>query len=414
MIKVRDDVVKNGKICIKKNELFFFLSYGLYLFFFILRVSFFYKYFTENAYKFLFVFCIILLITGEITCGKYTIKTLLGLIIAGLLILAFYYSGRLLNEFAIVVIFAYCGRKVSFEKIIKFTIYLSSATLILIVFSSQVGIIENYTRISYNADYSVERTREYLGFLYALYGPAILFNITMLVLYIKKQSLSVFQSIILIMINYWMYKKTDARLSAWLAIGLILICLLLRENIYIIAKAKFLKVILMLTYPMAFIISLFLTLGYNAHIGWMRTLNSILGARLALGKVSIILYGVSFLGKKNLNWLGAGLDANGEIPKGNYLWVDNAYIQMLQRFGIIATLVIVLILTIVMVKCIKQGFYYLAIMFAFLAVKFMIDDLSLYLYYNSLWFAVGSILLANDNYVRYGVPFNNPNEKNSC
>lgn len=86
MIKVRDNV-KNGKIYIKKNELFFFFSYGLYLFFFILRASFFYKFFTENAYKFLFVFCIILLITGEITYGKYTIKTLWGLIIAGFLIM---------------------------------------------------------------------------------------------------------------------------------------------------------------------------------------------------------------------------------------------------------------------------------------------------------------------------------------
>ena len=385
--------MKISRIGIKKNEGMFFFAYGIYIFFAILSTSFFYQYFNGIVYRFILIFCLILLAINELISQKYTKKTLVAMGVAIFLLFAFVYSSHLINQFIMVIAFVYCGRKISFKKIAQFTIYLSSTVLAIIILSSKVGFIENYIRTVYSSFYGRERTREYLGFLYSLYGPAILFNLTMLILYIKKQKVSLGECSILILANYWIYRKTDSRLSTWLAICLILICVLLKYNICVIANSKVLKLLLMISYPVTFIMSVVLTLGYNKNVEWMRELNAFLGTRLSLGQKSIMLYGISLLGKRNLEWRGWGLNASGEITKGNYLWVDNAYIQMLQRFGIVATVIIIILLTFVMIKCLRRENYYLAIMLAVIAIRFFIDDLFLYLYYNSFWFVIGETLL---------------------
>ena len=52
--------------------------------------------------------------------------------------------------------------------------------MVFIIVSAQLGIIQDYIYSN------VARVRHYLGFRYALFGPTFLFNITGLVLYVKK------------------------------------------------------------------------------------------------------------------------------------------------------------------------------------------------------------------------------------
>ena len=78
---------------------------------------------------------------------------------------------------------------------------------------------------------------------------------------------------------------------------------------------------------------------YDAGIEWMRLINEVFNNRLKFGNRSLILYGISMFGKKNMEWIGNGLDSAGNKSAKTYLWVDNFYISILQRFGIFLTVI---------------------------------------------------------------------------
>ena len=71
-------------------------------------------------------------------------------------------------------LYIYCGRRIHFAKIAGFTLNLSIATVLVVVLSGYLGIIDNVVTAKNG------RIREYLGFRYALYLPGILLNMTAL------------------------------------------------------------------------------------------------------------------------------------------------------------------------------------------------------------------------------------------
>ena len=84
-----------------------------------------------------------------------------------------------------------------------------------------------------------------------------------------------------------------------------------------------------------------------------------------------------------------------------YLWVDNFYISIIQRFGILVSIVIILLLTFTLFKCWKVKNYYLMLILTLIAGHCMIDDLFLYLNYNTFWFVIGSTLMTD----KIGIPY---------
>ena len=101
---------------IKFRERAFFLSYGIYLIFAILRNSFYYRYFS-GIYKFIILFCCMLLIMQEMVdadiSGKTWIskririsgKSAVGLLICGLLFCIVYSGSEGISQKAVAVVF---------------------------------------------------------------------------------------------------------------------------------------------------------------------------------------------------------------------------------------------------------------------------------------------------------------------
>ena len=142
------------------------------------------------------------------------------------------------------------------------------------------------------------------------------------------------------------------------------------------------------------------TINYNSDIDWLKRLNEIFNNRLAFAHKSLKIYGTSLIGKNNMEWVGNGLDSSGKKITGSYLWVDNLYISNLQKFGILVALVIIVLLTITLIKALKIKDYYLMYILTFIAGRYMIDDLFLYLHYNTFWFATGILLIGLKKYDR--------------
>lgn len=386
------------KIKIRKNsfsEVIFFSAYFIYLFFALLRTSFYCRYFEGTIYTAIKLFCIYLLILNEVIKSKLTLKSLRGLFVCGAMYVVIAYNTSFFSDVVMLLAFVYCGRNISFEKIAKTTIYTSSSILIFVILSSYAGIINNYI------ENTEMRRREYLGFRYSLYPAAIIFNITALVLYINRGKIKLRQVLLLLISNFFVFYKTNSRLSFYMAVLMIIIMPLFQKFPKILENSKIFHIGMGLSFIIAAVCSVVLTVIYNPNIEWMKKLNAIFNDRLKFGNRSLMMYGVSILGKRNMEWIGNGLDSAGNKSTETYLWVDNFYISIIQRFGILVSIVIILLLTFTLFKCWKVKNYYLMLILTLIAGHCMIDDLFLYLTYNTFWFVIGSTLMTDKIRIPY-------------
>ena len=386
------------KIKIRKNsfsEVIFFSAYFIYLFFALLRTSFYCRYFEGTIYTAIKLFCIYLLILNEVIKSKLTLKSLRGLFVCGAMYVVIAYNTSFFSDVVMLLAFVYCGRNISFEKIAKTTIYTSSSILIFVILSSYAGIINNYI------ENTEMRRREYLGFRYSLYPAAIIFNITALVLYINRGKIKLRQVLLLLISNFFVFYKTNSRLSFYMAVLMIIIMPLFQKFPKILENSKIFHIGMGLSFIIAAVCSVVLTVIYNPNIEWMKKLNAIFNDRLKFGNRSLMMYGVSILGKRNMEWIGNGLDSAGNKSTETYLWVDNFYISIIQRFGILVSIVIILLLTFTLFKCWKVKNCYLMLILTLIAGHCMIDDLFLYLNYNTFWFVIGSTLMTDKIRIPY-------------
>ncbi|MGN8862555.1 hypothetical protein ACTNCE_11630 [Dorea longicatena] len=381
------------KLRIKKlnsNEIIYFMSYGLYLFFTILNTSFYAKYFDGMLYKMALIICTSILIINEIIKINYSVKKMMGLFIVVLLfgIILHVSSGTEGFAFALLVIYIYCGSDIEFRRIAIFTLLFSALIVSFVVISAQYGIILNY--ISYNGVSG--RIREYMGFRYALFPATYMFNITALVIYVFKDKLNVGMIAVLIGINYYFYIKTNSRITFLLSIFLLIFTILGKKIFIYLFERKVIGIICIFSYIISTVVSFEITKKYNSSIAWMWRLNTFLGDRLRLGQISLRKYGFTILGSK-ITWVGNGLDTSGNKMSGTYTWVDSLYIQMLQHYGLLFLILFLFLITFALYKIYKDQEYYLLIILVAIAFHSIIDDLSLYLYYNTFWIPVGFYLI---------------------
>ena len=104
------------------------------------------------------------------------------------------------------------------------------------------------------------------------------------------------------------------------------------------------------------------------------------------------MYGVSLFGSGNIEWVGAGLDAYGNQSTETYFYVDNLYIQVLQRYGIIFMIIFLTLTTALMIQCYRKNENILVILLAIIAVHGLIDDLIMYLQMNTFWILFGPVI----------------------
>jgi hypothetical protein len=216
------------------------------MFFSILSTSFYYKYFYGILYTSILVFCLSLIILGLLFDYNQRLKSVVGLMVClAIYVLLGFINGNFFSTIAYIPIFIYASRNIEFSRIASFTIKISLVTVLFVVLSSYIGVIDNYVVYA-----SSGRVREFLGFRYALYPSAFVFNITCLWLYLKKNAIKWREMVFLLIINYTIYYKTDSRLSFYLAVALIVIFTLdkIRHNFILNRK------LIMRIFTMSFVI----------------------------------------------------------------------------------------------------------------------------------------------------------------
>lgn len=361
-----------------KNLLFYF-SYSIYLGYNLLDTSFYSK--NINVFgNLLIIIVLVMLIFKEVIDFKVNSRDLtLFIILAIIGGLFFNYMGY---NYAMLPFFVYSARNVNTTTIVKISYRISLVLLIFIIVSSYLGWITNY--ITYDGG----REREYVGFRYSLFGPAILCNIIFLKVYLEKDNIKWRTLMFLIIGNYALYEFTDSRLT--FGLGMILLILTILIKLFSKFKRVLMNKILIGSYVVSGLLSLYFTIGYNHLSEWHSNINEFLGGRLSLGYSTLKYYGYGLLGKR-ITLVGNGLDVDGYITTETYDYVDNLYIQLLLKLGLLFLVIFILGMTIVMWRVYRLNDIYLYIIFSLLALHGIIDDLMILPQYNSFWFVIAAL-----------------------
>lgn len=361
-----------------KNLLFYF-AYSIYLGYNLLDTSFYSK--NINVFgNLLIIIVLAMLIFKEVIDFKVNSRDLtLFIILAIIGGLFFNYMGY---NYAMLPFFVYSARNMNTATIVKISYRISLVLLIFIIVSSYLGWITNY--ITYDGG----REREYVGFRYSLFGPAILCNIIFLKVYLEKDNIKWRTLMFLIIGNYALYEFTDSRLT--FGLGMLLLILTILIKLFSKFKRVLMNKILIGSYVVSGLLSLYFTIGYNHLSEWHSNINEFLGGRLSLGYSTLKYYGYGLLGKR-ITLVGNGLDVDGYITTETYDYVDNLYIQLLLKLGLLFLVIFILGMTIVMWRVYRLNDIYLYIIFSLLALHGIIDDLMILPQYNSFWFVIAAL-----------------------
>ena len=371
-IVIRRDSLKN---------MLFYIPYVAYLLYSLLNTSFYAKYI--NSYgKILFAFCVLLLILKEFLGARFTSRD--GVLALVLIVITGYFYMYFGLTQTLLPIFIYSARNMEVNKILRISYIISLVMLVFIILSSYLGIIQNYIY------YSALRERQYLGFRYALYPSSILCNIIFLKVYLEKENISWLSLICLLVANYVLFQYTDSRLTFILGVALIVFSTIMKKS------QKFREILLNRTFIWSFLVlallSIYATINYDYLSDWQSDLNEALGGRLSLGNSTLKFYGYGLFGK-TLSLSGNGLDENGMLNTSTYDYVDNLYVLLLLRAGIIFLFIFLVAMTIIMKKIYIQKDSYLYIIFILLAFHGIIDDLIMLPQYNSFWFVIAALFM---------------------
>ncbi len=382
MLKSRQD---------RTYDLLFFGAFGLFLTYTVLSTGLYYSVFRGLPFKLMYLIVVAMLVGYELLDFHYTRREWIwaGIAVFMFAISFLVASGALQRSISCIFVFVFCARKISFDRIARFTLIWTGILTSFVVISGYFGFVDNYVVIQ------SDRVREYMGFRYALFPSAHLLNITSLWIWLHRKKVPLTGAAILAALNVWVYLKTDSRFSFVFSIGLLLAAILLRFFPKILDKLKFLRWAMAGSFLICAAVSTLLTAFYNPQIQWMKDLNRMLSSRLALGHEAFMNHGIPLLGQ-TVDWVGNGLSSTGQKPVGAYDYVDCLYVNNLINFGPLFVIVGLILVTLAMVVACRRHMDLLLIVMSSVAVHLMLDDLSLYLYYNTFWILLGQLLTNPD------------------
>ena len=357
------------------NDWLVYCGVSLYIVVSILTTTFFSRYIPGSLYHLASILSISLIFLHNILTIKKGIGALGAIFTLGIMSLLIYTSIGSFQTYIYSLTIIFLLRDFDFNKLVRIVLPVVVVILAFVILSSKIGIVPDYVEIS------ATRTRHYLGFRYSLYPSTVMLNIVGLYIYIKQENIT-YKSLLLLLVSVlWIYLQTNSRLTTLSSIVLLTLGILLKRFPKLLTRIRYLLIFLIPSYIFAAVASYIVAGKYTSAGSGLRAVDNFLGGRIYLASKSLYNYGFSWFGK-NIQWVGNGLNADGQRSTMSYLYVDNMYIQVLQKYGLLYLIIFVTLLTLTLFILYKQRQYLLLLILSILAAHAMIDDLTFNLYYN--------------------------------
>lgn len=341
---------------------FFLVGYVLWLVVAILNTTKLANYFGHVNLVYMVV-PFIMLMHEVFTIKKHAIKDF---VLLGLLLLAnvmtYFYGHDNLFAFSMLL---FCGRYLIFKSVAKLTVIIQSALFTIIVISSQIGLLPD--RLSGRPDGTI---RHSLGFIYVTYPSYVLLNIVLLLIYIRKGKLKIYEMIGLLAINTYLYIMTDARNGCGLIFIAIVGTLVISALDLYVKNVKMKDRITRLSaqilcndYSFFAIFFFSCTFFYSKYpnSSLMKFFDKIMSTRLAVSSEAVSNYGIPLVGGTSIN-----LPTAGTV-------IDSSYLRIIFDHGLIIFLVLLVLLFLEQLRAFQIKDYWLIYVQLFVAVHSCFD-----------------------------------------
>ena len=365
---------------IDKNKLFS-IAYFIFGFFFLIQQTTYFKNLVPNFLISIVIVTVIFIImlkeVGIVISHKDLYLSSFGLIFAVLYLLVAikemsYSTGSI---FLLSCVLTFSARDIKLKYLLIPFLIFSSLTFIATFLCSKLGLIQNM--ISYQ-----HRWRNSLGFSYVSF-PAQLCFYFILVYIVYKKNISYKEILFLLILNIYIFIKTATSSPFYLAMLMIVYIFLKKiTNLDLLSNRIF-----RLFVPFIFIIAplILLWICYCAPSKLFFRINSLTGNRLILSVNGLQNYGVHLGGQKIQFYT---LDQFGHFSS-NYNFIDSSYIQLMVIYGILYTILILILLTVTMFSILKMKNEVLIIAMVLIAVHSMFDPQMLVLWYSPFMLLIG-------------------------
>lgn len=321
---------------------------------------------------------------GCLAIRRYDFRDLIGLLILALFA---YIANR--NESATVAagyLLIFAARDMDYKKIFRYAIATTIAGILVIYYASMQGFITSGTWMEGTI------VRHAFGFIYPLVIPAYLLNIGMMTFAVREEKVAWWQIVILLIFTERTYRWCKADLSSGLMVVLLVAMVVVRSHPEIINSEhpfwRYTDRLAVWIFPIAILVSIVLARFYNSDNSWMRWLDEITRSRLSLPHAALQKYGVKLWGQQ-MWFVGAGLDNFGNEVSGSYDYVDNVFINLLIRYGIVFVVISLFLIVLTMEYCRFHHMRIIVWLFCLMAVHGLLEDKVQMVYFNSLLLLVG-------------------------
>ena len=270
------------------------------------------------------------------------------------------------------------AKDIDFDKIVMTYFIESLIFLVIVVISVKLGIIDNL--VTSRQDSMVERNS--YGFIYATEFAATIVWIIISYIYIYRNEYKISNIVVCCIGAYITYFKADARMSTIILVSILIFELGLKKFSFLKNKLFTIIIQILAKYSMFIcaLVSFLLTIFYNSSSNSMNKLNVLFTGRLELQHMGFLDYGFKMFGQR-VDMVGMSIDYANSIIK-NYFYIDNAYIQMGMRYGIIFILIMSIVFFMTEKNAIKNRDYIYLYLLIILAINGLVEQHIFLIAYN--------------------------------
>lgn len=316
---------------IKKIELIYFIAIGLLLLKNILQLSTLIDINSSNHFFDVLTFLAYILLLIKITY-KENIKHLIVYSIIIILALIAYINSKM-TEYLTLVLIVIATKDIDVKNVIKFAFIFWALALFIHIFTYLLMMIFNPSSIIITQRGDINRYSFFFGHPNSFAAVVAWTNI--MYLYLKYEKINLLDYIITILISVFIYLVPNSRTSAILLLFFVLLIFLFKKNNKVVKKIG--KVSIPLT---AIVMYIFIFNYYNYPI--IAKIDEALNARIIQALAIYENYGITLLGM----YIPLGQEMKILYKYGlTSLTIDSAYYSLLFNYGIINTVIFLIIYT---------------------------------------------------------------------
>lgn len=267
----------------------------------------------------------------------------------------------------IFIVFSAIGK--SLKQIFNNVLISLTVSHFLVLFLCEIGFLSDSIDIRWLGNqtgeiFSGEYVRHTFGFLNSNQIPLIFMLLLFMYVGVRAEKLTVKETILAGIINYFVFKYCGSRIS-YVLVSLFLIVFWCVRTYPLKKKIKINWLVIgYIVYPITFLISLIGAYAYKIDSMFWTYVNLILNNRLILANKLLFVYPLSIFGYGKYAGTYSGL---GEAT------ADNGYVLMFLQMGIVLSVMILILHEYIMHICIKKKCTPLVLCFAFIAIENLIN-----------------------------------------